>query len=199
MSRHYTTNTNTLYLRFVEKYNENVSLINTDCDGSEDGFIEIRFSNDLLERYKSYGTEDELKAILEDVSVLLGECEWLEIGSVKAEGWYEPPHYCWSDPSCSDPGDGETTSVTADLCSADDIYDAIKETLDEAIIYAFEAENLDHEKYNKDNPQSTEYMLQKYLEGIDMADTIRASVYAKVVEQIPWLCNDIIKLDGEEI
>ena len=40
-----------------------------------------------------------------------------EMGYVEEGGWYEAPSICWSDPSCSDPGDGDTTSarLTVDI------------------------------------------------------------------------------------
>lgn len=195
--REYTHETNTLYLKFAEGFDAKASLVNAEWDG-DDGYVNVKFNDELLERYKTYGTEAELKAVLTDLSSLLGECECDEIGTVKVDGWYEAPTICWSDPSCSDPGDGESTA-TADLVSADDLYEAIKETLENAVIDAFEGNNKAHEKYNTEHPQSIEYMLEKYLEGVESEDNINVAVYARVIQEIPWLCNDIIKLDGEEI
>lgn len=196
--REYTSDNYTLYLKFVEGFDANATLVSTDCDGSSDGYVNIQFNDKLLERYKSYGTVDELKAVLNDLSYMLGEDEGAEIGTVKVRGWYEPPTICWSDPSCSDPGDGDSTA-TADLVSADDIYEAIKATIENSVIAVFEANNNAHEKYNREQPQSVEYMLEKYLEGVEDDNNINVAVYARVIQEIPWLCNDIIELDGEEI
>ena len=196
--REYTSDDYTLYLKFVEEFDGKAALLSTDCDGCGDGYVNVHFNDELLERYKPYGTEEELKAVLTDLSYLLGEYDCAEIGTLNVRGWYEPPTICWSDPSCSDPGDGESTA-TADLASADDLYDAIKDTLENALIDAFEANNKAHEKYNTEHPQSVEYMLEKYLEGVEYEGNINVSVYARVMQEIPWLCNDIIKLDGEEI
>lgn len=192
--RAYTHEANTLYLKFVDSFDAKASLVSAEWDG-DDGYVNVKFNDELLERYKPYGTEEELKAVLTDLSSLLGECECSEIGTVKVDGWYEAPTICWSDPSCSDPGDGESTA-TADLVSADDLYDIIKDTLENAIIESFVANNTANEKYEH---QSIEYMLEKYIEGVGAEEIINASVYARVVQEIPWLCNDIIKLDGEEI
>lgn len=192
--REYTHEENTLYLKFVDGFDDKASLVSAEWDG-DDGYVNVKFNDELLERYKTYGTEEELKAVLTDLSSLLGECECSEIGTVKVDGWYEAPTICWSDPSCSDPGDGDS-SATADLVSADDLYDIIKDTLENAIIEAFVANNAANEKYEH---QSIEYMLEKYLEGVGAEENINASVYARVVQEIPWLCNDIIKIDGEEI
>ena len=196
--RQFTSEDYTLYLNFVEGFDAKATLVSTECDGSSDGYVNVQFNDELLERYKPYGTVEELKAVLNDLSYLLGEYDRAEIGTVKVRGWYEPPTICWSDPSCSDPGDGESTS-TADLVSADDIYDLIKETLENAVIDAFVDNNNAHEKYNKEQPQSVEYMLEKYLEGVGSEENINVAVYARVIQEIPWLCNDIIELDGEEI
>jgi hypothetical protein len=195
--REYTHEENTLYLKFVEGFDAKASLVSAECDGG-DGYVNVQFNDELLERYKPYGTEEELKAVLTDLSSLLGECECAEIGTVEVNGWYEAPTICWSDPSCSDPGDGDSTA-TADLVSADGIYEAIKATLENAVIEVFEANNNANEKYNREQPQSIEYMLEKYLEGVEYEGNINVSVYARVIQEIPWLCNDIIKLDGEEI
>lgn len=192
--REYTHEENTLYLKFVDGFDAKASLVSAEWDG-DDGYVNVKFNDELLERYKTYGTEEELKAVLTDLSSLLGECECSEIGTVKVDGWYEAPTICWSDPSCSDPGDGDS-SATADLVSADDLYDIIKDTLENAIIEAFVANNTANEKYEH---QSIEYMLEKYLDGVGLEDDINVAVYARVVQEIPWLCNDIIKLDGEEI
>lgn len=192
--RAYTHEANTLYLKFVDSFDAKASLVSAEWDG-DDGYVNVKFNDELLERYKPYGTEEELKAVLTDLSSLLGECECSEIGTVKVDGWYEAPTICWSDPSCSDPGDGESTA-TADLVSADDLYDIIKDTLENAIIESFVANNTANEKYEH---QSIEYMLEKYIDGVGAEEIINASVYARVVQEIPWLCNDIIKLDGEEI
>lgn len=192
--RAYTHEANTLYLKFVDSFDAKASLVSAEWDG-DDGYVNVKFNDELLERYKPYGTEEELKAVLTDLSSLLGECECSEIGTVKVDGWYEAPTICWSDPSCSDPGDGESTA-TADLVSADDLYDIIKDTLENALIESFVANNTANEKYEH---QSIEYMLERYIEGVGAEEIINASVYARVVQEIPWLCNDIIKLDGEEI
>lgn len=196
--REYTSDDYTMYLKFVEEFDGKATLLSTECDGCGDGYVNVHFNDELLERYKSYGTVEELKAILTDLSYVLGEYDCAEIGTVRVRGWYEPPTICWSDPSCSDPGDGESTA-TADLVSADDLYEAIKATLENAVIDAFEANNKAHEKYNREQPQSVEYMLAKYLEGVESEDNINVAVYARVIQEIPWLCNDIIKLDGEEM
>lgn len=195
--REYTCEDYTLYLRFVEEFDGKATLLSTECDGSSDGYVDVHFNDELLARYQPYGTVEELKAALTDLSYVLGEYDCAEIGTVRVRGWYEAPTICWSDPSCSDPGDGESTA-TADLVSADDIYEAIKATLENAVIEVFEANNKAHEKYNREQPQSVEYMLEKYLEGVE-DDNINVAVYARVIQEIPWLCNDIIKLDGEEI
>ena len=196
--REYTSENDTLYLQFVEGFDATAQLLSTDRDCDGDGYVNVQFNDELLARYSEYGTVDELKAVLEDLSYVLGEYDRAEIGTVKVRGWYEPPTICWSDPSCSDPGDGDSTA-TADLVSADDIYEAIKATLENAIIEVFEANNKAHEKYNREQPQSVEYMLAKYLEGVDDDKNINVAVYARVIQEIPWLCNDIIELDGEEM
>ena len=196
--REFTSDDYTLYLRFVEAFDAKAKLVSTECDGDSDGYVDITFNDELLERYQPYGTVEEVKAALADLSYVLGEYECAEIGTVKVRGWYEPPTICWSDPSCSDPGDGESTA-TLDLVSADDLYEVIKATLENAVIEVFEANNKAHEKYNREQPQSVEYMLAKYLEGVEDDNNINVAVYARVIQELPWLCNDIIELDGEEI
>lgn len=54
-------------------------------------------------------------------SIVVGLLGWLaqgdkdEAGSVELNGWYESPTICWSDPSCSDAGDGDITSAIVSL------------------------------------------------------------------------------------
>ena len=61
---------------------------------------------------------DNSSATKDIVAGLLG---WLaqgdkgEAGSVEVSGWYEAPIICWSDPSCSDAGDGDITSAVVTL------------------------------------------------------------------------------------
>lgn len=58
-----------------------------------------------------------------------------EIGYVEESGWYEAPTICWSDPSCSDPGDGDTTSarltVDADEDTIGSTFDYYTESIED--------------------------------------------------------------------
>lgn len=38
-----------------------------------------------------------------------------DFGHVEVSSWYEAPSICWSDPSCSDAGDGDVTSALVEL------------------------------------------------------------------------------------
>lgn len=57
--------------------------------------------------------------------------ERLEVGTVKEEGWYEPPHYNYADPAAACDADGETTSATVSVdCTEEQFADALKAALD---------------------------------------------------------------------
>lgn len=56
-----------------------------------------------------------------------------EIGYVEEAGWYEAPTICWSDPSCSDPGDGDTTSARLTVDADEDTVGSFFDYFTEAI------------------------------------------------------------------
>ena len=66
--------------------------------------------------------------------IVTGMLGWLaqgdrgDAGSVEVNGWYEAPTYCWSDPSCSDAGDGDITSAIVSLDAG--LEDSFREDID---------------------------------------------------------------------
>ena len=78
--------------------------------------------------------------------IVAGLLGWLaqgdtgDAGSVEVNGWYEAPTICWSDPSCSDPGDGDTTSAIVSLAGG--LEDSIRTDID---LYFKDISELDDE------------------------------------------------------
>lgn len=69
-----------------------------------------------------------------------------EVGYVTEEGWYEPPHYCYSDPAAACDADGETTSAEVSI-------DADEQSIRDDLSYAVDGidkwEEITQEDYDK--------------------------------------------------
>jgi hypothetical protein len=200
--RKHSSETKTLYLTFTDGFVEESAVVECDGHTDDDSFVNVTFTPKVRDALveKGAGTAVEVEAVLNRLGFLLSEESWAEIGETDIQGWYEPPTICWSDPSCSDPGDGEITAIEVHLNDPSDIEESIKATIETAVIHDFEANNLAKEKYNPNEPQSTEYMITKALEGEEMLGEVNVAVYLKVIEVISGiLADEIYEVDGDNI
>lgn len=69
-----------------------------------------------------------------------------EVGFVTENGWYEPPHYCYSDPAAATDADGETTSA---VVSIDTDEQSIRDDLSYAVDGIDKWEEITQEDYDK--------------------------------------------------
>lgn len=105
------TNTTNLYYRYTtDKTDLGCWYTETDRD---DYVVVIRNGKDLREHCQQFGTAEVVDSFLPKLLKGLSDFGKMDAGSVEENGWYEPPRICWSDPSCSDPGDGGITSAIA--------------------------------------------------------------------------------------
>ena len=138
---------------------------------------------------------DNTSATKDIVAGLLG---WLaqgdkgEAGSVEVNGWYEAPTICWSDPSCSDAGDGDITSAIVTLDKG--LEDTFREDID---LYFRDISGLDAEAL-KD--MDIDAIIEKCREVKGENKNWNASA-KKVYTRFPKLLADELysELDGEDI
>lgn len=69
-----------------------------------------------------------------------------EVGTVTEGGWYEPPHYCYSDPAAACDADGETTSA---VVSIDTDEQSIKDDLSYMVDAIDKWEEITQDDYDK--------------------------------------------------
>ena len=75
--------------------------------------------------------DGHLEVALNTIAESLNGDELLEVGTVKEDGWCDPPHYNYADPAAATDADGETTSSTARVdCTEEQFADALNEALD---------------------------------------------------------------------
>lgn len=86
-----------------------------------------------------------------------------EIGQVEEQGWYEAPSICWSDPSCSDPGDGDTTSAVLTI-------DADEDTVGSVFDYSTEA----NEDWESDEEKAAVLALYEKMRPVFVAAVLEA-------------------------
>lgn len=140
MSRHYSSEQFTMYLTFGFHAEESTCTV-TKNERNSYYTAKVLVKNDLFDDLADKATvETGLDAVAEASG---NDYDNFEVGYVEEEGWYESPTICWSDPSCSDPGDGDTTAlkVTVDMNA-----DSLAEYLDDLI--AGMAEWADEEQVN---------------------------------------------------
>lgn len=114
MSRHYSSEQVTMYLTFGFHAEESACTV-TKNEHNSYYTAEVLVKNDLFD---DLADKDTVETGLDAMAEASGnDYDNFAVGYVDEEGWYEPPTICWSDPSCSDPGDGDTTAlkVTVDM------------------------------------------------------------------------------------
>lgn len=79
------------------------------------------------EVYNKFSHNANAMSIIADLLGWLSNGDKGDAGEVTVNGWYEAPRFCWSDPSCSDAGDGDVTSMMVSL--ADGLEDSFRDDI----------------------------------------------------------------------
>lgn len=97
-------------------------------------------------------------------------------GKVYEDGWYEPPHFCYSDPAAACDSDGGITEAKVDTDNFDDLCETFVTAITEAI------KGMDDDT---DNDWVT----------AEEADTLRVCKHSIAA----WLADEVLKFDGKDI
>ncbi len=93
-----------------------------------DSEVQLFCGKELYDKLECYNSSPT-KEIVADALRWLALFDRGDAGHVEVSGWYEAPSICWSDPSCSDAGDGDVTGVRVKL--ADGLEDMFRANLEE--------------------------------------------------------------------
>lgn len=174
MSRHYSSDHYTMYMNLGFHADDTTCTVDK-CDFGSRYSALVMVRNDLFDDLADKDTVALGLGMLADAAEY--DPDTFEVGYIEEEGWYEPPTFCWSDPSCSDPGDGDTTSakVTVDMNEEGvvEYINSLIEALDESDAEWDSAEQEAAVKafYEKLKPRLAEEIM-KALDSVDGDDLI---------------------------
>jgi hypothetical protein len=123
------TDNGTLYVRWVQ----NLDLSSEDdfatdyCLDDREATVDVFIGKHL---HEALHLDDKATDVLMTALGWLECGDRIEAGTIAIDGWYTEPTYCWSDPSCSDAGDGDVDSLTLSV-DADGLVEALTDELRE--------------------------------------------------------------------
>lgn len=145
-----TTDTQRLYYGFSKDELAYPSRI--DRDRWDNYVITISNGTELREHCRAiaeaeHANADRIEHALGELFSWLGDGDHEEVGTVEEEGWYEPPHYNYADPSAAYDAEGGLTSAVVKLTyPTADTAGGAYHILDEVIGFMLDDEVIDSEE-----------------------------------------------------